>query len=135
MTRSDAHVKEMMSAPVVHVAPHATVAQALRAMIDHDIGAIVVVEGETAVGIFTERDLTRRILDDEGLLSREVREVMSTPVTTVGPDDQVSLVVKLMSERKIRRVPVVEDDRLAGIVTERDLLQWIHGDLEDQSST
>ena len=125
MTKSDAHVKEMMSAPVVHVAPHATVAQALRSMIDHDIGAIVVVEGETAVGVFTERDLTRRILDDEGLLSREVREVMSTPVTTVGRDDQVSLVVKLMSEKKIRRVPVVEDDRLVGVVTERDLLQWV----------
>ena len=125
MTRSDAHVKEMMSAPVVHVAPHATVAQALRSMIDHDIGAIVVVEGETAVGVFTERDLTRRILDDEGLLSREVREVMSTPVTTVGSDDHAALVAKVMSERKVRRVPVVEDDRLVGIVTERDLLHWV----------
>lgn len=125
MTKSDAYVKEMMSAPVVHVAPHATVAQALRAMVDHDIGAIVVVEGKTAVGVFTERDLTRRILDDEGLLSREVREVMSTPVTTVGPDDEVVLVVELMAEKKIRRVPVVEEDRLVGIVTERDLLQWV----------
>lgn len=125
MTRSDAHVKEMMSAPVVHVAPHATVAQALRAMIDHDIGAIVVVEGETAVGIFTERDLSRRILDDPDLLSREVSEVMSTPVTTVGSDDHAALVAKVMSERKVRRVPVVEDDRLVGIVTERDLLHWV----------
>jgi CBS domain-containing protein len=115
----------MMSAPVVHVAPHATVAQALRAMIDHDIGAIVVVEGETAVGIFTERDLSRRILDDPDLLSREVSEVMSTPVTTVGSDDHAALVAKVMSERKVRRVPVVEDDRLVGIVTERDLLHWV----------
>lgn len=58
-------------------------------MIDRDIGSVIVAEAESAVGVFTERDLTRRILDDSGLLERNVREVMSSPVTNVGPDDEV----------------------------------------------
>ena len=74
-------------------------------MIDRDIGAVVVVEGTTAVGVFTERDLTRRLLDDEGLLDREVGEVMSTPVTTVNPADEVVFIFRLMTEHGIRHLP------------------------------
>jgi len=125
MPKPDDYVKGVMSVPVVHVAPHATVAQALRTMIDHDIGAVVVAEGDSAVGVFTERDLTRRVLDDSGLLAREVREVMSAPVMTVAPDDEVVFIFRVMAEKKIRRLPVVEDGRLVGIVTERDLLRWV----------
>ncbi len=125
MSKDDDYVKAVMSAPVIHVAPDATVAQALRTMIDRDIGSVVVAEGESAVGVFTERDLTRRILDDSGILDRKVGEVMSSPVTTVGPDDEVVFVFRLMNEKRIRRLPVVQDDRLVGIVTERDLLQWV----------
>jgi CBS domain-containing protein len=76
-------------------------------MIDRDIGSVVVAEGESAVGVFTERDLTRQILDDSGLLDRKVREVMSSPVTTVGPDDEVVFVFRLMNDKGIRRLPVV----------------------------
>ena len=94
-------------------------------MIDHDIGAVVVVDGTTAVGVFTERDLTRRLLDDEGLLDREVGEVMSTPVTTVNPADEVVFIFRLMTEQGIRRLPVVDGGQLVGIVTERDLLRWV----------
>jgi CBS domain-containing protein len=94
-------------------------------MIDRDIGSVVVAEGESPVGVFTERDLTRRILDDSSLLDRKVGEVMSSPVTTIGPDEEVVFVFRLMNEKGIRRLPVVQDDRLVGIVTERDLLQWV----------
>jgi CBS domain-containing protein len=112
-----------MSSPVVHVAPHATVAQALRTMIDHDIGAVV--DGASVVGVFTERDLTRRLLDDKDLLDRTVGEVMSTPVTTVNPDDEVVFIFRLMTEKGIRRLPVIDGGLLVGIITERDLLRWV----------
>jgi CBS domain-containing protein len=125
MTTEEDLVQGIMSSPVIHVAPHATVAQALRTMIDHDIGAVVVVDGASPVGVFTERDVTRRLLDDEDLLDREVGEVMSTPVTTVNPADEVVFIFRLMTERGIRRLPVVDGGRLAGIVTERDLLRWV----------
>jgi CBS domain-containing protein len=125
MSKADDYVRAVMSAPVIDVAPDATVKQALRTMIDRDIGSVVVAEGQSAVGVFTERDLTRRILDDSTLLDRTVREVMSSPVTIVGPDDEVVFVFRLMNEKGIRRLPVVRDDRLVGIVTERDLLRWV----------
>jgi CBS domain-containing protein len=125
MSDGDDYVKGVMSSPVVSVAPHATVAQALRAMIDHDIGAVVVAEGDMPLGVFTERDVTRRILDDEDLLGRAVEEAMSSPVITVGPDDEVIFVFRLMADKGIRRLPVVEDGRMIGILTERDLLRWV----------
>lgn len=125
MSTGEDRVKGIMSSPVLHVAPHATVAQALRTMIDRDIGAVVVVDEDSVVGVLTERDLTRRLLDDADLLTREVGEVMSTPVTTVSPSDEVVFIFRLMTERGIRRLPVVDGGRLVGIVTERDLLRWV----------
>lgn len=125
MSVEEDHVRGIMSSPVVHVGPDATVAQALRTMIDHDIGAVIVVDEESVVGVFTERDLTRRLLDDEGLLDRRVGEVMSTPVTTVNPADEVVFIFHLMTEQGIRRLPVIDGGRLVGIVTERDLLRWV----------
>jgi len=125
MSKAADYVKELMTTPVVTVAPNATVAQSLRAMIDNDIGAVVVADGDAAVGVFTERDLTRAILDDGELLGRSVEDVMSSPVITATPDEEVVFIFRRMSERQIRRLPVVEDGRLIGIVTERDLLRWV----------
>ena len=125
MTKTSDLVRGVMSAPVVQVAPHATVAQAVRTMIDHDIGAVVVAEDGSAAGVFTERDLTRRILDEPDMLGRQVAEVMSSPVVTVAPDDEVVFIFHLMTEKGIRRLPVIEGGQLVGIVTERDLLRWV----------
>ena len=125
MVKAPDFVQQMMSSPVVHVAPDDSVADALRAMIDRDIGAVVVVEDGRPVGVFTERDVSRRILDDPKLLDRWVGDVMSAPVVSVAPTDEVVFIFGLMTEKKIRRLPVVEGDRLVGIVTERDLLRWV----------
>lgn len=110
---------------MVTVAKQATVAQALRAMIDHDFGAVVVTDGSSPVGVFTERDLTRRILEDPDLLEHPVADVMSSPLVTVAPGDEVVFVFQLMSEKGIRRLPVLDGGKLVGIVTERDLLTWV----------
>jgi CBS domain-containing protein len=114
-----------MTVGVVTASPDETVATALQRMIDHDIGAVVVAEGETPVGVFTERDVTRRVLTDPDLLSRRVGEVMSSPVVTTGPDEEIVTVFETMTARKIRRLPVVEGGQLVGILTERDLLRWV----------
>jgi CBS domain-containing protein len=118
-------VQQMMSSPVVDVAPDDSVADALRAMIDRDIGAVVVVDDGRPVGVFTERDVSRRILDDRELLVRRVGDVMSAPVVSVAPTDEVVFIFGLMTGKRIRRLPVVEGDRLVGIITERDLLRWV----------
>ena len=125
MVKAPDFVQQMMSSPVVHVAPDDSVADALRALIDRDIGAVVLVEDGRPAGVFTERDVSRRILDDPKLLDRWVGDVMSAPVVSVAPTDEVVFIFGLMTGKRIRRLPVVEGDRLVGIITERDLLRWV----------
>lgn len=119
-------VKEVMRRPVVTVGPKDAVWQALEVMRSTNIGAVVVAEGERPVGILTESDVVR-LLVDRGmgiteLLSVPVESVMSRPVTTCSPDEDLVEAVNRMVERRVRRLPVVEGEKLVGILTERDLL-------------
>jgi CBS domain-containing protein len=125
MTKAPDTMGELMTTDVVTVAPDATVRDALRAMIDHDIGSVVVTEGDAAVGVFTERDVTRHVLTDAGVLDKRVHELMSTPPIAVPPSEQVIDMFDLMNAKRIRRLPVVEGGRLVGIVTEGDLRRWV----------
>lgn len=125
MSRAPDTIGELMTKDVVTVGPDAAVRDALRAMIDHDIGSVVVVDGDRAVGVFTERDVTRHVLTDAALLDERVGDLMSAPPITVTPNAQVVDVFEVMNSSNIRRLPVVEDGRLVGIVTERDLRRWV----------
>ena len=125
MARAPDDVGGVMTSGVVTVSPSDDVQAALRAMLDHDIGAVVVVDDGHPVGIFTERDVTRRVLDDAELLDRSVSDVMASPVVTIPPTTDVVAAFELLNSRGIRRLPVVEDGRVVGIVTERDLLRWV----------
>jgi CBS domain-containing protein len=118
-------VGEIMTRDVVTVSPADTVERAVRTMVEREIGSVVVARGGRPVGVFTERDLTRRILDDRGLLEREVGDVMASPPISAPPEMQIADAFDLLNERNIRRLVIVEEDRLAGIVTERDLLRWV----------
>jgi CBS domain-containing protein len=124
MTTGDT-VGEIMTRDVVTVARDEAVQRAVRLMIDRDIGSVVVEDDGKPIGLFTERDLTRHILDHADVLGLPVGEVMSGPVVSAKPDQQIVDAFELMNERHIRRLPVVEGDRLVGIVTERDLLRWV----------
>jgi CBS domain-containing protein len=125
MSKAPDHVDGVMTPDVVAVGPEDAVAVALRAMIDRDIGSVVVAEDRRPVGMFTERDITRGVLDDPKLLARPIRDVMSAPVVTVEPDEEVVRAFELMNAKRVRRLPVVRDGVLMGIVTERDLLRWV----------
>ena len=125
MDRAPDTVGEMMTRDVVTVDPDHPVKSAIRAMVERDIGSVVVVEDGMAIGVFTERDLTLRLLDESGLLERRMREVMSSPPVVTGPDTEVVEAFDMMNARRIRRLPIVKSNRLVGIVTERDLLRWV----------
>jgi len=125
MTKAPDTVGEVMTRDVVTVGPGDPVEEAVRAMVDHDIGAIVVAEGGRPEGVFTERDLTRRILDEPDLLKRSMRDVMSLPAVSVAPGAQMVEAFDLMNERGVRRLVVVEGERMVGVVTERDLMRWV----------
>src|SRR5436189_1859009 len=98
---------------VISIASDATVFDAVKAMVDANVGAVLITNGDEISGIFTERDYLRRIAV-EGRTSRETRvsEVMSSPVVVVNPHTTVDETMAIMSDRRLRHVPVMDGERV-----------------------
>jgi CBS domain-containing protein len=90
-------------------------------MRDEDAGAVPVVDNGRAVGIVTDRDIVVRVVAEGGQLNRPVRDIVSSTLVSATPDMSTREAAELMSEHQIRRLPVVENDRLVGIVSIGDL--------------
>ncbi len=124
-------VRELLAAKnsvVVTVSPTATLAEAARTMVDHRIGAVVVADAaEQLLGIVTERDLTKAIVDHAaGLVEQRVEDVMTHPVVTCAPYESVVEALYMMNSRHIRHLPILDRDRLAGMISIRDVTgKWI----------
>ena len=115
-------IADVMTTRLVQAEPGESVRVAVRRMCDAGVGSIAVCEGSRLVGILTERDvlgLAARGLDLDDLL---VREAMTDRVVTVSPDADIVATARLMGERHIRHLPVVEGENLLGIVGIRDVL-------------
>jgi CBS domain-containing protein len=116
---------------VVTVSPAATVRELVALLAEHNIGALVVsADGGSVDGIVSERDVVRRLHDDESVLDAEVSTIMSHPVRTCEGSDTVNELMALMTERRFRHVPVVSDDRLVGIVSIGDVVKSRMSELE-----
>jgi CBS domain-containing protein len=111
---------------VIRIGGDETVFEAVKAMVDANVGAILVTgaNADRIEGIFTERDYLRRIAV-EGRTSREtlVRDVMTSPVIVVGPETTVEEAMALMTDRRIRHAPVIDGDRLVGMLSIGDLVR------------
>lgn len=116
-------IREIMKKNVISIDSSMTVSDAAKMMDDASIGAIVVIENGIAIGIITERDLVRRVIAKEKPLSTNVKEVMSSPLIVINPDDTVWDLAQLMKTRRIHRVPAVKDNRLVGMVTTSDIVR------------
>ncbi|MCS7094899.1 MAG: CBS domain-containing protein [Thaumarchaeota archaeon] len=123
-------VRDVMRRPVVTVRPEDAVWQALELMASKGIGAVVVADGLTPLGIITESDIVRTLtykgVSLIDLLTMKASDIMSTPLNICSPEDPLERAVQIMVEKKVRRIPVVEKDKLVGIVTERDCLEALH---------
>jgi CBS domain-containing protein len=109
---------------VATVDPSASVAELVASLAEHNVGALPVIEAERLVGIVSERDVVRRLhLGGAGLLQLRVSDIMSTSVTTCGPTDKIEDLARIMTERRFRHMPVIEDDTLIGIVSIGDLVK------------
>jgi CBS domain-containing protein len=113
-------------ATVWQISPEATVFDAIQLMADKNIGALPVVSRDKLAGIFTERDYTRKIAL-AGKTSKQtfVKEIVSANVVTVAPDESVEECMRLMTEHRIRHLPVVQSDEVVGIISIGDLVNWI----------
>lgn len=117
---------------VATVEPGATVRDLLEHLAGRNIGAMVVMDGEEVAGIVSERDVVRRLYEHgPDLLARTVADIMTTRVTTCGPEDSVDHLSVLMTERRIRHVPVVDGRTLAGIVSIGDVVKSRLNELEE----
>lgn len=115
------------------IEPEEPVLRAIQIMADRHVGALPVVRGTELVGVISERDYARKVI----LLGRSsaetpVWQIMTSPVITVSPDDTVHACMELMTERRIRHLPVVEKAKLVGIVSIGDLVRSV---IDDQQHT
>jgi len=114
-----------MTTKVVTVDISERVEEAIRLMVKFDIGSVVVTDRGKPVGIITERDVTRAAVRGDSLLRLPVRSLMSRPLQTATPDTEIRLTFETMLRLGVRRLPIVENGRLVGIVSEKDLTRWV----------
>jgi CBS domain-containing protein len=120
-----ARIADVMSLRVVSVRPDETVQLAIARMLEENVGSVAVCEGNQLVGIFTERDVLRLAGDGGRLAELRLRDVMTTAVVTVSPDDDVVAAAHLMGERRIRHLPVVQDGNVLGVLGIREVMRTL----------
>ena len=118
---------------VFAVKPTDTVLEALGVMAKYDIGAVLVLEGEKLIGVFTERDYARKVvLVGRSSKDSRVREVMTAHIVCVSPDRSIDECMEVMTNRRLRHLPVVDHKRVVGVVSIGDLVK---ATIDDQQFT
>ncbi len=126
MTTTVRHILEQKGSTIHAVSPDATVLDALQRMQAHDIGGVVVTEGAQLRGIFTERDYARKVtLQGKASKDVQVSEVMTANVLTISPSQTIDDVLGMMTENRIRHLPVVEKGTMIGIITIGDAVKAV----------
>jgi CBS domain-containing protein len=109
---------------VATIAADCLIADLVAELVVRRIGALLVVDGDEIVGLASERDVIRALAaDGDSTLSRPVRDVMTAAVVTISPGDSVTVAMALMTDRRIRHLPVVDEGRLVGMVSIGDLVK------------
>ncbi|MEQ1767671.1 MAG: CBS domain-containing protein [Methylotenera sp.] len=109
---------------VISIAPHRPVFDALVVLAEYKIGALVVLDGDQLVGIFSERDYAREIvLKGKSSKTTAISEVMTTDVLSVKPSDTVEQAMAIMSDKRIRHLPVLENGKVVGVLSIGDLVK------------
>lgn len=126
------HVLEAKGSDIVTIDEGASVLDAVKMMADRSIGSLLVMQGEELKGIVTERDYARKvILKGRSPETARVGEIMSTSLVTATPEQTVNDCMTLMTERRIRHLPVVANDRVCGMISIGDLVQAIISDQQE----
>jgi CBS domain-containing protein len=116
-------VRDVMSKDVKVVRPDTTIKEVVATMNKFSIGSIIVVQGDRPVGIITERDILRRLV--EPCLAPEAltaRQIMTSPVFTISETANIEETAKLMARKNVKRLPVTDDDKLVGMITYTDIV-------------
>jgi len=118
-------VKQIMSTSVLSVDSSVTATNAAKMMEDAGVGSVVVLENNLPVGIITDRDFAIKITAHSYPIDTPVRRIMSSPLISIDPNSDLWVASDLMSTRNVRKLPVIEDDKVVGILTSSDLVKHI----------
>ena len=125
------YVHELMSKDVITIDADKNAHDAASMMAEKDIGTLVIIDSNKPIGIITERDLVKRVCAKDLKASEvAIKDIMSKPLITIKPNDPIELAASIMIENKIRRLPVVKDEQLVGIITSMDVIKNLEGWIE-----
>jgi len=118
-------VKDLMAKNVVTIDVNKTIIDAAVLMSQNNVGDLVVIENNAPVGIVTERDFVRRVLAEGKSADTRVSDVMSTPLRVIDSEASIKEAARRMVNKKIRRLPVIKDNKLVGIITTTDFARHL----------
>ncbi len=121
--RREVLVEDIMKTRVVTMSESATISEAARMMRRSGIGCVIVKDASNVLGIITERDIVRSLTDGHSDTDT-IAEIASKPLTVIGPRDSVSEAARILADKRIKRLPVVDNQRLVGILTSTDLVRF-----------
>ncbi|MBE5316674.1 MAG: CBS domain-containing protein [Xanthomonadales bacterium] len=126
-------ILEGKTAQVVCVTEQTPVLEVIRQMAEHGIGSVLVMRGDQLVGIATERDYARKvILKGRSSQDTPVADIMSSPVLTVSPGEDIRRCMQIVTEKRIRHLPVVDGGSVVGLISIGDLLKWVIREQEQE---
>jgi len=118
-------VRDIMTKSVISVDSNITVNEAAKMMEDAKVGSVVVMENSSPVGLITDRDFAVKIVAHAYQITTPVKQIMSSPLIAIGPDETVWMAADLMYTRGIRKLPVIENDKVVGMLTATDLVNQL----------
>ncbi len=118
-------IADVMNKSVISVDASLTVNEAAKMMEDTKVGAVIVMENNTPVGIVTDRDFAIKVVAHAYPITTPVKQIMSSPLFSINSDESVRTAADLMYDRGIRKLPVIEDEKVVGIITATDIVNLL----------
>ena len=124
-------IADVMTKSVISVDASMTVNESAKMMVDAKVGAVIVMENNTPVGIVTDRDFAVKVVAQEYDVSTPVKQIMSSPLFTINSDESIRTAADLMHDRGIRKLPVMDNEKIIGMITATDIVNLLAVCVED----
>ena len=124
-------IGDVMTKSVISVDAALTINETAKMMEDAKVGAVIVMEDNAPVGIVTDRDFSVKVAAHAYQITEPVKQIMSSPLFSINSDESVRIAADLMHERKIRKLPVIDDGNVVGIITATDIVNLLSVSVED----
>ena len=124
-------IANVMTKSVISVDASLTINEAAKMMEDAKVGAVIVMENNLPVGIVTDRDFSVKVVSHAYQITSPVKQIMSSPLVSINSDETVRMAADLMHDRRIRKLPVIDDGKIVGIITATDIVNLLAVSVEE----